>query len=67
MKKLHKYDDNISFFPHDETLGDLSSLSFFFFLHIFQVVLSIHLYFLMKIKCIISNLFITYKQWTVYN
>ena len=58
MKKLHKYDDNISFFPHDETLGDLSS----FFLHIFQVVLSIHLYFLMKIKCIISNLFITYKQ-----
>ena len=59
MKKLHKYDDNISFFPHDETLGDVSS---FFFLHIFQVVLSIHLYFLMKIKCIISNLFITYKQ-----
>ena len=30
MKKLHKYDDNISFFPHDETLGDLSSFFFFF-------------------------------------
>lgn len=31
MKKLYKYDDNISFFPHDETLGDLSSFFFAYF------------------------------------
>ena len=51
---------SLVFSPHDETLENLSS--FFFFWRIFQVVLNIHVYFLMKIKCIFSDLFLTYKQ-----
>ena len=51
---------SLVFSPHDETLENLSS--FFFFWRIFQVVLNIHMYFLMKIKCIFSDLFLTYKQ-----